>query len=700
MGVQPPTSINSRLNRFSDIGMAAAILIIVAMLIVPLPEWLLDLCLAFNLVTAMVILLVTLYVTEPLQFSVFPSLLLITTLFRLALNIAATKLILSSGQAGEVIQAFGNVVLGGNFVVGVIAFLILVVVQFVVITNGAGRVAEVAARFTLDAMPGKQMAIDADLNAGLISDEDARSRRKMIEAEADFYGAMDGASKFVRGDAIAAIIIILINIVGGFVIGMLNGQGDALTVLRTYTLLTVGEGLVSQIPALLISTATGLMVTRAASESNMGADFVRQIFSRARPMVMASGLLLSLLVVPGFPKIPLLVVGGLVFFMSLLLIRTEKQEAVMAVVQQKEAEKSAARQPEDPLKLLTVDTLILELGSNLVPLAIPEEGGDLAARVGAARRQIAVELGIVLPMVRIRDNLQIHTNQYTLKLRDQIIASHEVYPNQLLALETSPALEPLDGLRTTEPAFGGPAIWIQRALKERAEMAGYVVADPASVIITHFTEVVKQYAHELLTRQEVQALIDNAKEQNKVVIEELIPTNMTLGEVQKVLQNLLRERVSIRDLGTILETLADWSPRTKDLDQLTELVRAALARQICKQYADETGVLHVVTLEGGLEQALRDSVQMTTSGAMLAIDPATANALVNQIKREIELSGEQGYSPVLLCSSQIRLPLKRITERILPSLAILAYNEIVPRMEVRAVGSVNSLEVGAAEIAA
>jgi flagellar biosynthesis protein FlhA len=700
MGVQPPASINNRLTRFSDIGMAAAILIIVAMLIVPLPEWLLDFCLAFNLVTAMVIVLVTLYVTEPLQFSVFPSLLLITTLFRLALNIAATKLILSSGQAGEVIQAFGNVVLGGNFVVGVIAFLILVIVQFVVITNGAGRVAEVAARFTLDAMPGKQMAIDADLNAGLISDEDARSRRKQIEAEADFYGAMDGASKFVRGDAIAAIIIILINIVGGFVIGMLNGQGDALTVLRTYTLLTVGEGLVSQIPALLISTATGLMVTRAASDSNMGADFVRQIFSRARPMLMASGLLLSLLVVPGFPKIPLLVVGGLVFFMSLLLIRTEKQEAVMAVVQQKEAEKKAARQPEDPLKLLTVDTLILELGSNLVPLAIPDEGGDLAARVGTARRQIAMELGIVLPMVRIRDNLQIHAHQYTLKLRDQVIASHEIYPNQLLALETSPALEPIEGLRTTEPAFGGPAIWISRSLKERAEMAGYVVADPASVIITHFTEVVKQYAHELITRQEVQALIDNAKEQNKVVIEELIPANMTLGEVQKVLQNLLRERVSIRDLGTILETLADWSPRTKDLDQLTELVRAALARQICKQYADESGVLYVLTLEGGLEQALRDSVQMTTSGAILAIDPATATALVHQIQKEIERAGDQGYSPVLLCSSQIRLPLKRITERSLPSLAILAYNEIVPRMEVRAVGSVNALEVGSAEIAA
>ena len=686
--------------RYSDVVMAVAILVIVGMLIVPIPDWLLDFCIVTNLTTAVVIVMVTLYATEPLQFSVFPSLLLVTTLFRLALNIAATKLILATGAAGHVIDAFGNVVLGGNFVVGVIAFLILVVIQFVVITNGAGRVAEVAARFTLDAMPGKQMSIDADLNAGLITEAEARARRKQIEAEADFYGAMDGASKFVRGDAIAAVLIIIINIVGGFAIGMLNGQSDALTILRTYTLLTVGEGLVSQIPALLISTATGLMVTRAASEANMGHDFVSQIFARSKPLMLASGLLAALFFVPGFPKIPILIVGGIAALGAWNIHRSERRQAISAQSAAKAAGQKKAQSADDPLRLLAVDPLLVELGANLVPLAIPEEGGDLAERVAGARRQIAVELGIVLPMVRIRDNLQLNPNQYAIKIRDQVVAMHELMPNHLLAIDAGGVTQPITGIETKEPAFGSPALWIPKAAREQAEMGGYIVAEPSSVLITHLTAIIGQHAHELLTRQEVQSLIDRIKEQYKATVEELIPNLMTLGEVQKVLQNLLREGVSIRDLGTILETLADWAPRTKDPDQLTEYVRASLARQICKQHADAAGVLHVLTLDGALEQELREAVQTTPSGVALAIDPRKATDLVKALQAHVERVTDLGYTPVLLCSSQIRLALRRLTERSLPNLVVMAYNEIVPRMEVRSLGTVALYEPALTEMAA
>jgi flagellar biosynthesis protein FlhA len=677
------------LSRFSDMLMAGVILTIVGMLIVPLPDWLLDLCIAINLATAVVVVMVTLYTAEPLEFSVFPSLLLVMTLFRLALNIAATKLILATGEPGHIIQAFGSVVLGNNFVVGVIAFSILVVVQFVVITNGAGRVAEVAARFTLDAMPGKQMSIDADLSAGNITEEEARERRKKIEAEADFYGAMDGASKFVRGDAIAAVLIIVINIVGGFAIGLVNGQSDALTILRTYTLLTVGEGLVSQIPALLISVATGLIVTRAASEGNMGNAFFGQIFARSTPMVLAAGLMLALFLVPGFPKLPLLLVGGALGFMAFKMRQAEKQQGQVKEEEEANAARAAQKTPEDPMRLLNVDSLLLELGSNLVPLALPDEGGDLAHRVGGARKQIATELGIILPMVRIRDNLQLRAHQYVIKIRDQVIAQHEIYPDQILAIDTGTVLTPVEGHRTTEPAFGLPAVWITRAMRERADLSGYHLALPPEVIITHLTEVIKNHAHELLTRQDVQALVEHARQSDKVVVEELIPTLMTLGEVQKVLQNLLRERVCVRDLTSVLETLADWAPRTKDLDQLTEYVRAALARQICKQHADDGGALNVLTLDPLLEQQLRESIQMTPTGVSLAIDHTRASGLISSLKAQTELASQEGFSPILLCSSQIRLAVKRITERSLPTLTVLAYNEVVPQMEVNAVGNVS-----------
>lgn len=692
--------IASKLARFNDIGVAGAILLTIGMLIIPIPDWVLDFGIALNLALAVVIVLITATITEPLDFSVFPSLLLLTTLYRLALNVAATRLILSTAQPGRIIEAFGNVVLGGNYVVGVIAFLILVIVNFVVITNGAGRVAEVAARFTLDAMPGKQMSIDADLNAGHITEEQARERRGKIESEADFYGAMDGASKFVRGDATAAILIIIVNIVGGFAMGMLNGQGDMLTVLQTYTILTVGEGLVSQIPALMISTATGLLVTRSGSKKNVAQDVSHQMMAHSRPILMAGLLLIGLFLVPGFPKLPILIVASSVLAIAYHVGRREKQKTFeQAVVAQREA-KTAQRTTDDPIRLLNVDTLLLELGSNVVPLALPDQGGDLADRVGAARRQIALELGIVLPMVRIRDNLQLKTNEYVIRMRDQVIARNEVAPSQLLAIDSGNVLRQIQGRSTTEPAFGSPAIWITKAQREAAEMYGYIVAEPSSVIITHLTETIKEHAHELLTRQETQALIDHVKETNRVVVDELTPALLSLGEIQKVLQNLLRERVSIRDLSTVLEVLADWAPRTKDLDQLTECARAALARQICRQYADDNGALDVMTLEPGVERMLRENVQMTPTGVTLAIDPTVASQLVDQLQHQSERMAELGYTPILLCSSQIRLAVKRLSERTIPALSVLAYTEVVPNTDVHVNGQIALAEIGSAEIPA
>ncbi len=700
MAARPPGAPNLPKGSFSDVGIAIAVLTIVSMLILPLPAWLLDFCLVLNLTSAAVVLMITLYATEPLQVSVFPSLLLVMTLFRLALNIAATKLILSSGQPGHIIEAFGQVVLGGNFVVGVIAFLVLVVVQFVVITNGAQRVAEVAARFTLDAMPGKQMSIDADLQAGLIDDKEAKARRRKTEDEASFYGAMDGASKFVRGDAMAAILIIIINIVGGFVIGIMNGQSDALTILKTYTLLTVGEGLVSQIPALLISTATGMLVTRSASEKAMGQEFAAQMFRQPRPLMLAGGLMLAIMLVPGFPKLPLLVVGGGAVAMALTLKRDAERTAAKAVVAERKATQTAAKAHDDPMRLLSVDAILLELGSNLVAMALPDEGGDLADRVAHMRRQMALELGIVLPMVRIRDNLQLPPNRYVIKMRDQSVAEFDLMRNHYLAIDSGTVIQAIDGVPTKEPAFGGSAIWVPGSQRERASMAGYLLADAPSVLITHLTEVIRQHSHELLTRQELQGLLEAVKEHNRVVVDELIPNLLSLGEVQKVLQNLLRERVSIRDLGSILETLADWAPRTKDADQLTEYARAALGRQICQQYLDDQGALSVLTMDPALEAGLRDAVQMGPTGVTLAMEPRLASALLTAVNDAVDRAARQGYTPVLLCSSQIRLAIRRFCERRMPSLNVLAYNEVVVRTEVRSVGTVENPSMAMSGIAA
>lgn len=684
--------LGNQLGRYSDLIMALAVLGVVVMLIVPLPEWLLDTCLVVNLAGAALIFLTTLYVKEPLQFSVFPSLLLIATLLRLSLNIAATKLILGTGSAGRVIEAFGSFVVGGDYVVGVVAFLILVIVQFVVITNGAGRVAEVAARFTLDAMPGKQMAIDADLNAGLITEEQAKERRKAIEQEADFYGAMDGASKFVRGDAIAAVLIIIINIVGGFLIGLRNGQGDAMTVLRTYTLLTVGEGLVAQIPALFISTAAGILVTRTATQTHIGQDLFSQLFSRARPAWIVAGMLGAMALVPGFPIFQLLLLAGVLAGIGYVVTQGEKtrtRRVETAPKRQPAAE--APKGPEAVLPLLTVDTIELELGLGLLGLVDASAGGDLVERINLIRRQTALELGIVLPSVRIRDNLQLKSEQYTIKIKGETVATGDVYPQYLLAMgvDDPHQMEALGAIATREPAFGLSAYWIPASRRDAAEMLGCTVVEPSAVVATHLTEIIKQHAADILTRQDVQTLLDHIKGQNAAVVQELVPELMAVGEIQKILQHLLRERIPIRDLGTILETLADYAPRTKDPDQLGELARASLARTITRQYLSSDGVLRVMTIEPSLEGRLRESVQPSASGMQLAIDTGFAAALLREIGSQAEAMAALGYQPVILCSSQVRLALRRLIERSMPSLACIAYNEVASGVSVEAVATVS-----------
>jgi flagellar biosynthesis protein FlhA len=675
----------------TDIAMAIGLIGIISMLILPMPEAVLDFALIVNLAGAVLILLTALYTTEPLQFSVFPALLLVTTLYRLALEVSAMKLIIGTGSAGHVIATFGQVVIGGNYVVGIIVFLLLVVVQFVVITAGAGRVAEVAARFTLDAMPGKQMAIDADLNAGLINQEQARERRKTISREADFYGAMDGANKFVRGDAIAAIVIIVLNILGGFAMGLSKGE-DIVSVLQNYTLLTVGEGLVAQIPALLISTAAGLMVTRAASDTAMGGDVARQIFTSPRPLFIAAGLV-CLFVPFGFPLPQTILVASILGAIGLTQMRSARQ-VVAAQAAATAAPKAAGPvSPESVLPLLHVDVLELNFGYGLLSLVDQGSGGDLLDRITMVRQKTAIELGLVVPTIRIRDDLHLKNNDYTIKLKGAVLASGNVHPNSIMLIDPGTVVDPIpDGIPTKDPAFGVPALWAPRNLRDRAEIAGYTVVDPSSVMTTHLAEVIKGHASEIITRQDTQALIDHVRQSSPAVVDELIPNLMTVGEVQKVLQHLLRERISIRDLVTILETLADNAGRTKDLDTLGEWVRAALARSICRQYADEvTGVLNTITLDPALEQDLVASV--TPGMTMLALEPSQSRKLVAAMTQQVERMLAMGYQqPVLLCMAALRLPLRRLVERSLPQLVILSYNEIVANTEVRAVGAVTGFE--------
>ncbi|MBS1721431.1 MAG: flagellar biosynthesis protein FlhA [Armatimonadetes bacterium] len=682
-----------KILRHTDLLIGAAMLVIVSMLILPLPHWALDLGLVLAIATSVVVLLTAVNVKDPLQFSVFPSLLLITTLFRLALSIAATKLILGTGEAGNVIQTFGQFVLGGDFVVGFVAFLILMIVQFIVITNGATRVSEVVARFTLDAMPGKQMAIDADLGAGLIDEDEARKRRKAVKQEADFYGAMDGASKFVKGDAIAAILIILVNIIGGFAVGFLRGGGDVQQILSTYAMLSVGEGLVSQIPALLISTASGLLVTRAGQEAGMGGTLFGQMLGQ--PKVLAStGIALAVFgFIPGFPTVIFLLVGGALFGIAKFADKFPALSTSLQGEPTKKAEQQAHHAPpqtgpEAALALVGVDTLEIEVGYGLTRLADVRSGGDLPERVTATRRQIALELGFVMPSVRIRDNAALPPHEYVIKVRGEEVGRATAYPDEVLAISSGEVLAPVMGTPTKEPVFDLPAVWIDPGLRASAEANGYTVVEPSAMIATHLSETVKTCAAELLSRQDVNTLVENARAHNETVVAELIPNVVQVGDVQKVLQHLLRERIPIRDMVTILETMADYGSRVKDNEQLGELVRAAISRTITRQYLDETHRLSCLTIDPALERTLLDAVQHTAGGVVLALEPAVQQKLLDELKAGQEAATAEGRHAIVLCSTSLRLPLRKLIERYMPHLAVVAYNEVSTQAEVEFVGQV------------
>jgi len=673
----------------SDILVAVLVVSIVMMMIIPMPTWLLDILLTFNISFALVILMVSMFNVEPLEFSVFPSLLLIMTMFRLALNISSTRLILLNAQAGEVIATFGSFVVGGNTVVGFIIFLILVIIQFIVITRGAERVSEVAARFTLDAMPGKQMAIDADLNAGLINEDEARERRKNIQREADFYGAMDGASKFVKGDAIAGIIIVIINIIGGLIIGMVQRGMSASEAVEIYTILTVGDGLVTQIPALLISTATGIVVTRSASQSSLGKELSLQVLSYPKALGLAAIILFALGSI-GLPRVPMYVLGTF-FALLFLLTRGAAQLPEKTEVTEDVVEAEQIKRPENVMELLQVEKMEMELGYGLIPLVDTDQGGDLLDRIVMIRRQCAVELGFIVPPIRIRDNMQLKPNSYLVKIKGAEIASGELLLDNYLAI--GPDIEndmDLLGVDTVEPAFNLPARWINTNQKDQAEMKGYTVVDPPSVLATHLTSVIKSHAFELLGRQEVQNMVDYIKEQNPAVVTDLIPDLISLSELQKVLSNLLREQVSIRDLTTILETLADYGRLTKDTDVLTEYVRQSLRRQITRQYAGEDLKLQVLTLDPAVEDILRGSIQQSEFGSYLAVDPEIAQSVIAKVSHYHEDLIRKGTTPIILCAPILRIYFKRLLDRFMSDLVVLSYNEIDSHVQVEVVGMVTS----------
>ena len=679
-------------NKNTDILFALAIVGIIIMFIIPLPTFFMDILLATNITFSMVVILVSIYTSEPLEVSVFPSLLLFATLFRLALNVSTTRLILGQGYAGEVINSFGNFVVGGNYVVGFIIFLILVIIQYIVITKGAERVAEVAARFTLDAMPGKQMSIDADLNSGLISEQEAKEQRKKIRQEADFYGAMDGASKFVKGDAIAGIIITIINIIGGLIVGMVQqGMGFA-EAAQTYTLLTVGDGLVSQIPALLISSATGMVVTRAAASGDMGTDMADQLTGQPKALMISAGVLSVLAVVPGLPFFPFLILALIIGSLGFVLYREEAQEKEEAE-KKEEAEEEISREKtpetEELTNLIQVDQMEVEVGYNLISLVLPEQGGDFMDRVAMIRRQTAMEMGIIVPPVRILDNLQLEPNVYRIKLKGVEIDRYEILPDHYLAMDSGVTTEEIDGVKTTEPAFGTDAIWISEDQKERAELANYTIVDPPSVMATHLTELIKDHAHELLGRQEVQELIDNIEENYPAVVDELVPDLMSLGEIQKVLQNLLWEGVPIKNLVTILETLADYAVKTKDIQILTEYVRQALSRQITTLYKEEDNKLYAVTLDPQLEEELNQSLEQSDQGNYLALDPQRAQNIIEKIAQTLQPLLQQGHEPILLTAPPIRRPIKELSYRSFEELVVLSYNELQNDLDLQILGTVN-----------
>jgi len=682
----PQTTKLQKMTKNADVFIAVAVVFVVVFMVIPIPAMLLDVLLAFSITVALVILMVALYVQEPLEFSVYPGMLLVVTLFRLSLNVASTRLILGDAYAGRVIAAFGGFVVKGNYVVGFIIFLILVIINFVVITKGSGRIAEVAARFTLDAMPGKQMSIDADLNNGMIDEKDAKHRREKIAREADFYGAMDGAAKFVRGDAIAGLIITVVNIIGGFIIGIWQLKMSFIQALQTYTLLTVGDGLVSQIPALIISTSAGIIVSRAASESNMGHDLTRQILSQPRALYIASGVLIFFALVPGLPLLPFMSLGILTGLFARLTSKAIKEEKVA-----KEAtEKAKAGPPQDRIAdYLYLDPLEIEIGYGLIPIVDTHQGGDLLERITLIRRQFALEYGLVIPPVRIRDNTQLMPNAYCIKIKGNEVGKGELRLGYFLVVGAGTEAPALEGIPTKDPTFGMPSRWIPSAARERAEIGGYSVIEPSAVLATHFVEVLRREGWRILSREAVSELIDNLKKQNKTVVDELIPNLLTVGAVQKVLQNLLREGIPIRDFPTIMETLADFAPITKDTAFLTETARNSLGSTIAAKFKGPGGVIRAITLDPEFESGIANGIsKMSKEGREFSLPPEHLKSLAHQIQEVSEEMAAKGWTPLILTAPAVRPYFRRIIEPAFPTMPVLSFGELPPETPLESVAMI------------
>ncbi len=668
---------------FSHIILAAGVIVILALMILPMPSIVLDILLTLNITFAILILMVALYIKHPLELSVFPGLLLIVTIFRLALNISSTRLILGEAYAGEVINAFGNFVVKGNYVVGFIIFLILLIIQFIVIVKGAGRIAEVSARFTLDAMPGKQMAIDADMNAGLITEQDARERRAEIAREAEFYGAMDGASKFVKGDAIAGLLITMINIVGGFIIGVAQKGMDFSTALQTYSLLTIGDGLVTQIPALIVGTSAGIVVTRSASGKQLDNELNEQIIGSPKALLISAGALFLFAIIPGLPTVPFLLLSGATGVLGFVKMKNTKAEA-LAIDENKTPVTEVQEKIEDYLQ---VDPIELEIGFGLISLVDESQGGDLFNRITNIRKQIAIELGIIIPPLRVRDNLQLSPNQYIVKIRGNVVNSDFLYMDRFLAINAGSSDNKLEGIQVKEPAFGLPAVWITSNQRDQAELLGYTVVEPPSVLSTHLQEILRRNAHKILGRQDTKRLVENLKKEYPAVVEELTPELLPTGVVQKVLQNLLKEGIPIRDLATILESLVDYARVTKNVDVLTEYVRHSLSETIARLFQDDKGVVHAIAMDPKLEKLITNALQnQRESSPSLGLSPRLIQEIQNSISDNIEHAITSGYQPIILCPATVRPYFYRLIHTAFPNITVLSFTELPAETGVEFIG--------------
>lgn len=676
--------------KHSEYGLAIGVLCIIVVLIIPLPTFLLDILITVNISISFLVLLVVLQLKRALEISAFPSLLLFVTLFRLSLNVASTRLILMNADAGSVIASFGNFVVGGNVVIGLVIFLILTLIQFIVITKGATRISEVAARFTLDAMPGKQMSIDADLNSGIITDDEARQRRTEISQEAEFYGSMDGASKFVSGDAIAGIVITFINIAGGMIIGGLMQGMKISDALSTYTILTVGDGLVTQIPSLINATATAILLTKASSKASIGKELAKQLFSVPRALAFSAGILGFFALVPGMPKLPFIIMSAFFGFMFYLTRKSQLGDVIEKDIKEKKITKpKELKEPEKEIEsLLRVDRMGVEVGYRLVPLVDPKKTGGILSRIASLRKQLARELGIIIPPIRLRDNLQLPPNEYHIKIKGQTVAKGELMPDSYLALGGGEQ-KPIEGIKTTDPAYGLPGVWVTSAKKEPAETAGYTVIDPTSVLITHLTEIVKSHAHEITSREDMQKLIENLKKDSPTLVNELTPNVVSLGIIHEVIRNLLRERISIKDLSTIIETIVDHAPTTKDPETLTEFVRQRLCRTLCGQYQNEANKISTISFEPRLEQEITNSIHPTGNKFVLALEPNHAQKIIDAIGTTLKKAYSSSSNTILLTSSVVRNHISKLTETALPHLPVLSYKEIAPGVQIEALGVVS-----------